>query len=319
MYASGMSPKRIADILNEESISSPGKYAYEKYGHKGRPNEMRLWCEISIRAMLDNIIYIGHLPMLQETSVSYKNHKRYKKDVSDWVITYNNHEPIISQELWDKVHERMKSVAQGRKTKTGFVHPLSGFLICADCGDKLKMSGTWNKSKGEYRYHFDCGYHLRYGKTLCFSHYIPAKVLEQIVLNDIQEKAWHIILDEQTAREEYIRHNAELTDSTIKTARKELKAKQRRLEELSRLMQVASGRILFAVTQSQSQQKGRNRGTCHNASPRTHHRDGTRPSGNGNPCQHSKTTGRICRTTTSSATDNRQIRLRNVGNSRVLP
>ncbi|MCM1296782.1 MAG: recombinase family protein [Muribaculaceae bacterium] len=239
MYASGVSPKQIADILNAEGVPSPGKHAFEKYGHKGRPTEMRLWCEISIRAMLDNIIYIGHLPMLQETSVSYKNHKRYKKDVSDWVITYNNHEPIISQELWDKVHERKKSVAQGRKTKTGFVHPLSGFLICADCGCKLKMSGTWNKSKSEYRYHFDCGYHLRYGKTLCSSHFIQAKVLEQIVLGDIQDKARRITLDEQSVREEFIRHNAELTDSTIKTARKELKAKQRRLEELSRLMQVA--------------------------------------------------------------------------------
>lgn len=238
MYASGLSPKNIADILNAEDIPSPSKHAYQKYGQKGRPNEMRLWCEISIRAMLNNIIYIGHLPMLQETSVSYKNHKRYVKDKGDWVITYNNHEPIISQELWDKVHERQKSVAQGRKTKTGYVHPLSGFLICADCGAKLKMSGNYSK-KGEYRYHFDCGYHLRYGKTLCFSHYIPAKVLEEIVLEDIRATAKYITLDEQIVRREFIKYNAELTDSTIKSARRELKAKQKRLEELSHLMQVA--------------------------------------------------------------------------------
>ena len=30
MYASGISPKNIADILNAEGIASPGKYAYEK-------------------------------------------------------------------------------------------------------------------------------------------------------------------------------------------------------------------------------------------------------------------------------------------------
>ncbi|MCI8436121.1 MAG: recombinase family protein [Clostridia bacterium] len=178
LYASGISPKKIADILNAEDIPSPGRYAYEKYGQRGKPNEVRLWSEMSLRFMLNNIMYIGHLPMLQETTVSYKNHKRQAKDPSDWVITYNNHEPIISQELWDKVHERMKSVAQGRKTRTGFVHPLSGFLYCADCGYKLKMSGTYSY-KGEYRYHFDCGYHLRFGKSLCFSHYIPAKVLEE--------------------------------------------------------------------------------------------------------------------------------------------
>lgn len=237
-YASGTSPKNIADMLNAEGIPSPGKLAYEKLGHKGRPNELRLWCEISIRAMLNNIMYIGHLPMLQETTLSYKNHKRKAKDKSEWVITYNNHEAIISQELWDKVHERMKSVAQGRKTKTGFVHPLSGFLICADCGAKLKMSGSRSR-KGEYHYHFDCGYHLRYGKTLCFSHFIPAKVLEEIVLSDIREMAQRIVLDEELFREEFIRQNEELAGKAVKTAKKELQVKRKRTEELSRLMQMA--------------------------------------------------------------------------------
>ena len=239
LYAAGTSPKNIADILNAENIPSPGKLAYERLGHKGRPNEMRLWCEVSIRAMLNNIMYIGHLPMLQETTVSYKNHKRQAKDRSDWVITYNNHEPIISQELWDRVQERQKHMAQGRKTKTGFVHPLSGFLVCADCGSKLKMSGHLNGPKTAYQYHFDCGLHIRYGKSLCFSHFIPAKVLEEIVLGDIREMAQRIVLDEKAIREDFIRHNAELADKAIKSVKKELQVKRKRTEELSRLMQLA--------------------------------------------------------------------------------
>ena len=237
MYASGMSPKNIADILNAEGISSPGKLAYEKYGMKGKPNEMRLWCEISIRAMLNNIFYLGHLPMLQETSVSYKNHKRQLKDKSEWVITYNNHEPIISQELWDKVKERQKSVAQGRKTRTGYVHPLSGFLICADCGSKMKMNGAGKKY--ESAYHFNCGYHLRYGKSLCFSHFIQAKVIEEIVLSDIREMAQRIVLDEEAIRKEYIRQNAEIAEKAVKATKKELQSKRKRIDELSRLIQVA--------------------------------------------------------------------------------
>ena len=239
LYAAGTSPKNIADILNADGIPSPGKLAYERLGHKGRPNEMRLWCEVSIRFMLNNIMYIGHLPMLQETTVSYKNHKRQAKDRSDWVITYNNHEPIIPQELWDRVQERQKHMAQGRKTKTGFIHPLSGFLVCADCGSKLKMSGHLNGPKTAYQYHFDCGLHIRYGKTLCFSHFIPAKVLEEIVLGDIREMAQRIVIDEKAIREDFIRHNAELADKAIKTAKKELQAKRKRTEELSRLMQLA--------------------------------------------------------------------------------
>ena len=155
------------------------------------------------------------------------------------MIIYNNHEPIIPQELWGRVKERQKHMAQGRKTKTGFVHPLSGFLVCADCGCKLKMSGHHNKAKTEYQYHFNCGLHLRYGKTLCFSHYIPAKDLEEIVLGDIREMAQRIVLDENTIREEFIRHNEELEERAIKSAKKELQLKRKRTEELSHLMQIA--------------------------------------------------------------------------------
>ena len=174
---------------------------------------------------------------MQQTSVSYKNHKRYNKDKSEWIITYNNHEPIISQELWDKVHERMKSLAKGRKTKAGFVHPLSGFLYCADCGAKMKMSQ--NKKRGITRYNFNCGHHMRYGKSYCFSHYIPAKTIEKIVLDDICEMAKRIVLDEDAIRKEFIRHNAELADNAVKSVKKELHTKKCRIEELSRLMQVA--------------------------------------------------------------------------------
>lgn len=234
MYASGNCPKRISEILNAEGIPSPGQYAFDKLGHKGKQGDRRLWGQITIAQILKNVVYIGHMQQLITTSVSYKNHKRYKKDPSEWVIVYNTHEPIISQELWDKVREREKSVAQGRKTKTGYTHPLSGFLYCADCGCKMKLN-----SAGHYRYAFNCGDHLRFGKTICFSHHIVAKTLEKIILDDIREMAKRIVLDEKTIREEFIRHNAELADKAVKNAKKELLVKRKRTEELSRLMQLA--------------------------------------------------------------------------------
>ena len=238
MYASGMSPRKISEILNLEGIPSPATYAYTQSGQKPKPNVVGLWTAVTIREMLNKIIYIGHMPQLRWTSLSYKNHKRFRKDESEWTVVYNNHEPIISQELWDKVQERKKSVAQGRKTKVGYTHPLSGFLICADCGNKMKLCTSVSR-KGTRLYHFDCGYHLRYGKAYCFSHYIAASALEEIVLGDIREMAQRIVLDEKAVREDFIRHNTELADKAIKTAKKELQAKRKRVEELSRLMQVA--------------------------------------------------------------------------------
>ena len=188
---------------------------------------------------MKNIAYLGHLAQQKFTTVSYKNHKAIQKDPSDWVIIYNTHPPIISQELWDRVHERMKSQANGRKMHTGVTHPLSGFLYCADCGGKLKMGYVWDKKKNDYRYNFDCGRLKRYGKAYCFSHYIQAHVLEKIVLDDIRDMARMIVLDEKSIREEFVRRNAELRDQSMKSIKKQLQAKRKRMDELSRLMQTA--------------------------------------------------------------------------------
>ena len=239
MYASGISPMKIAEVLNKEGIPSPAVYAYSQTGQKPKPNAVGIWTAVTIREMLNKIIYIGHMPQLRWTSYSYKNHKRFRKDEKEWTVVYNTHEPIISQELWDRVQERQKSVATGRQTKIGFTHPLSGFLICADCGNKMKLCTTVSRNTGKRFYHFNCGFHLRYGKSYCFSHYIAASILEEIVLEDVREMARRIVLDEEAIREEYIRHNAELADKTIRSAKKELQVKRKRAEEITRLIQVA--------------------------------------------------------------------------------
>ncbi|MGN0508116.1 MAG: recombinase family protein [Ruminococcus sp.] len=239
MYASGISPQRIAETFNEEDIPSAGRIAFLRTGRKYNNNEHPYWEQATIRPILKNIAYLGHLAQQKFSSVSYKNHKIIRKDKSDWIIVYNTHEPIISQELWDKVQERMKSQSRGRKMHTGVTHPLSGFLYCADCGGKLKMGYVWDKKKNNYRYNFDCGKLKRYGKAYCFSHYIMANVLEEIVLGDIREMAQRIVIDEAAVRNEFLQHNAELADKAIKSTKKELQAKKKRFDELGRLITVA--------------------------------------------------------------------------------
>ena len=237
IYASGISPTTICETLNNEKIPSPAIYTYIKFNLKPNKNVLGIWNPSTIREMLQKIIYIGHLPQLRWTSVSYKNHKRYRTDESEWQIVYNNHEPIISQELWDKVQERRKSVATGR-TKIGFTHPLSGFLFCADCGSKMKLCTSIKNKKDRY-YMFDCDNHARYGKSYCFSHQISTVAIEKLVIEDIQEMAQKIVLDEKSIREEFICHNAELEDAKIKKNKQELFHKQRRVEELKIIIQTA--------------------------------------------------------------------------------
>ena len=237
MRASGLSPHKIADTLNAEGVLNPSRYCLERYGVVGRRENVGLWSFCGVNSILQNPTYLGHMVQQRDGTVSYKNHKRYIKDESEWVIVRNTHEPIISQELWDKVREVEKSVAQGRKTKRGYTHPLSGFLYCADCGGKMKMNSI--NRNGKIDFNFNCGNHVRLGKSYCFSHFIQAKDIEAIVLDDIRTMAQRIVLDEKTIREDFIRHNAELADKAIKSAKKELQVKRKRTEELSRLMQIA--------------------------------------------------------------------------------
>lgn len=236
MYVSGISPFRIAEIFNSEKIPSPEKHGFKRYGYKGQCGS-GLWSHTAINRVLNNMEYLGHTPQLMVTTVSYKNHKQCRKDPSEWVIAYNTHEPIISQELWDKAKERQKSVAYGKRTKTGIVHTLSGFLYCADCGCKMRLFGGIVKDKP--RYTFNCGDHMRFGKAVCFSHCIRENVIENIVLDDIRTMASRIVLDEEAIKSEYLEHNAELANKAVKTAKKELAAKQRRIDELSLLIQAA--------------------------------------------------------------------------------
>lgn len=237
MRATGLSPHKIADKLNEEGILNPSRYCMEKYGIVGKKNDFGLWSHTPINSILRNPTYLGDMAQQRFSSVSYKNHKRFTRDESEWIIVKNTHEPIIAQELWDKVREVEKSVSQGKKTKRGYTHPLSGFMFCADCGGKMKLN--YINRNGNLDFNFNCGDHMRIGKAYCFSHFIQAKVIEDIVLTDIREKAKTVVFDEKSVREGFMLHNAEMTEKTIKETKNKILKKKSRLNELSELIRVA--------------------------------------------------------------------------------
>ena len=48
---------------------------------------------------------------------------------------------------------------------------------------------------------------MRLGKSYCFSHYIAAKELEEIVIADIREKAKAVTIDETEIRKQFEERN----------------------------------------------------------------------------------------------------------------
>ena len=160
MYASGISPDRIASTLNTEGIPCTGRIAFLEPAGSITTTSTPIGSRqpFGLCSKILPISDIGHSK--NSPAFRTKKHKMIAKDQSDWVIIYNAHPPIISQELWDRVQERMKSRAKGKKTQKGIANPLSGFLYCADCGGKPKITG--NEKTIEIVYKADIVSALRY-------------------------------------------------------------------------------------------------------------------------------------------------------------
>lgn len=240
LRSQGMSPRAIGDQLNAENIPISSDYRCQKKGIVNTKYTRHLWTQVQIRQILDNPIYLGKLAMMRVTSVSYKNHKKVRKDPSEWVVTEDTHEAIISQELWDKVREAEKAVSHGKRDGKGVTQPLSGMLFCPDCGYKMKAAGRKRTLKsGELirECYYNCSSYVLHGKELCSTHYISQKQIEAVIIADIRSMAELVVKDEQTARAAFLSKKEQQTSRQSKADIKKLNDSKHRLAELENLMQ----------------------------------------------------------------------------------
>ena len=241
MRAKGISPNKIADALNEEGIKTPADYKEEKFGISNTRKSHHLWSCATVKQILTNPTYLGHLVQMRTTTLSYKNKKTVKRDPEDMVWVHNTHEAIVSQELWDKCREMEASVSQGKKNRTGVVLPLSGLAYCADCG--AKMHSGWNNTRHKrtdprtyHRNHFNCGSYTKFQGRSCCSRYIKMATLEQIVLEDIRSKIQLVETDEAEARTAFLKQCDLVSSEEAMWDRKRMSQILRRTAELDKLI-----------------------------------------------------------------------------------
>lgn len=229
----GYSAKLIARILTENGIPNPATYYTKLDGSKRNAHCSVHWVPKTVRWILSNPTYLGHTIQHKTTRVSYKNHKVVNVPESEWIINENSHEPIISQEIWDKVQETYKGV-RGRSDKAIDMHPLSGLIICPDCGKKLKF-----KSAKDIRNCFVCRTYSDLGKKYCSSHRITEKLLESIILDDIHSLMKAVEIDETKAKERFLKERSKHSAQNKCSDEKQLKTYNNRLVELDKLIQSA--------------------------------------------------------------------------------
>ena len=240
MRATGMGFTGIAAQLNEEGIPSPGMLYYQRRGKADPRRVNHKWAGETVKHLIRNEVYIGNMVQGKTGTVSYKNKKLISKPEDEWIRVEGTHEPIISQEIWDTVQSIDQKRVRKNAASDGIRSVFTGLVYCAECGFKMRNHTekfTYKDgSPGRYS-SFICGNYARSGKSACTIHTIYENVLEQIVFEDIREKARFAAHDPEMLAQHILRLKDKEAQSHRTSCEQELKAVKTRLDELERLMQ----------------------------------------------------------------------------------
>ena len=158
LYLEGYGKQAIANILFEEGV--PSCLGGE-------------WVATTIQNILQNEKYIGDL-LLQKNFITdhiTKINRRNRGELPQYFIS-NDHEPIISREMFDAVqkeHERRLAKYSG---VTGKTSELTSLIKCGICGK------SYRRKKAAARMLWCCATYNRRGKKYCASNSIPETVLQ---------------------------------------------------------------------------------------------------------------------------------------------
>ena len=147
MYIDGMSMDEIAADLNSKDIPS-----YKN----GR------WTSTSIGDIIKNEKYKGDFKLQKFYCIEPYKKVRNKGNITSYYVE-DDHQPIVSREVWDKANSILAERSGRRKpadhTKR---YPLSGLLLCPYCGSTLKRKKVHNG-----RIEWWCSKSLREGVKSC--------------------------------------------------------------------------------------------------------------------------------------------------------
>lgn len=196
MCADGAGYTKIAETLNAQGTLNPTDYInkiHSGFFKSSYHQKDHIWNPTTVRKIIGNPVYLGAMAQGKKAMRDYRSKKIIMKPPEQWIVVEHTHDPIISQELWDKAHE---SIDLRKKTgKTGQNQIFTGLLKCAGCGYALTLCRS---KKTPY---FICSQYRIRGKqaSCCSSHYIQYPQLCESVVKQIQRYAKMSAEDESEA------------------------------------------------------------------------------------------------------------------------
>ena len=148
-----------------------------------------------ITRILDNPIYYGKICYYRRTNRKDHNGKLIKMDPDAVLSVDGNHEAIISEDIWNKAHDKRLKIAERYKksAENVYTHILSGIVICPICGKPL--CGTVSKTKnlngdGYYKpiFYYNCRYSGPQNGRICsFKQVLNEEIVDGLVFRVISK------------------------------------------------------------------------------------------------------------------------------------
>ena len=231
----GAGSAKIARVLVEEKVPTPGWLNYQRYGtfahiYEGAPEEKAYaWTLAQIKSILKDETYIGNSVHNKQTHISYKNKKKVRKPKEEWFRVENTHEAIISKEVFQQVQTQIAN--RRRQQKDATTQIFAGLVKCADCGWSMSFA-TNRQNKKPYSY-FNCTSYRQLGKISgsCTAHYIRYDYLYTYVLARIQELSREAQVDEKALLNRLLKAgNQEFAANAKRQSAELAKAEKRRAD-----------------------------------------------------------------------------------------
>lgn len=238
MSKNGMGIGRISKQLRMEKIPRPSTVAAEVTSSFDRfvtEDKLYDWSHGSVREILTNPVYAGHMRGQKRPKVSMKSNKRAYYGTNGAFVIENCHEPIIDPKEWELVQNLIKS--RRREVKSEYNNIFSGLLKCDTCGYSLTSTRANRRNRPELidNYAYQCNTYRLKGKEVCTHHWLEARDLHEAILADIKRIAKSAIDNDEKMVENIVKKLRKSDNDKIKQDEKDLRKCNSRLAELDRL------------------------------------------------------------------------------------
>lgn len=195
-YASGISYGEMSSYLYQNKVHRIREY--NQYGHTYWKNGEILyqWNPSVIRGVLSNPVYAGRLVQCKRKPELQEGRKEsFHKGENEGITVENSHEPVIEQELFDRVNVGLKSMENKpvNKKKSGMgatsdnENIFRHVLYCGDCGGKMHATYYKSRVNGKKSYSYYCRRAYYIDGRRCFKNYIKEEQLESFCREQIKQ------------------------------------------------------------------------------------------------------------------------------------